>query len=177
MALEPTLVVQSLDSRDSQNVFEAAAAVQSAEGSGGARIPLFSTADPGDLALFLLLCRLRTHLATALGAEERAVVIVDEGWKTAGSAYQMEMWDDVFHRGLIASASSSAVGGLQLADFVAYMLNRHQRLLSYANLRDGDVRLLRMFESLSDLWLNLEVTAGTLAHNAPDQHKLIINTE
>ena len=141
-------IVQSFDSKNSANVIERASA------SELGKIPHFDVGKLKDLTLVFLLLRVRDYLRDEDTGP--AVVFIDEGWKKANRAVPLPWnWSDVVHENQIVSADSSAIAGLQLADFGAFILNRSQMLVGKTGLSDLDLQVMELWEDLSRRFVNL----------------------
>ncbi len=125
-------------------------------GSFPERVGPFNFRNHEDLALFLLLLRVKWHLEKKYSASERlARVFVDEGFRKNGRAVVIEPLKNVFADGLICFASSSSILPLQLADFAAFCLNRTQLLLGRPELNDRDEALLRIIQPIAWNYQNI----------------------
>lgn len=79
-------------------------------GSFPDRVGPFNLRSHEDLALFLLLLRVKWHLEKKYSPSERlARVFVDEGFKKNGRAILIEPLKNVFADGLICFANSSSI--------------------------------------------------------------------
>lgn len=148
--LQLTFIVQSLGIEDARQWLEALDLNYK---------PLeraFHLTKPSDLALFILILLVSRYLDQHMSAEERAAVIVDEGWKKKGTAVWLGPLEHQFLHGLIFSASSSAAIGLQLADFGAFMLNRAQYVLGKAQLSELDKKILDIWSRLGRRFLGVQ---------------------
>jgi Protein of unknown function (DUF3800) len=125
-------------------------------GSFPDRIGPFNFRKHEDLALFLLLLRVKWHLEKKYPASERlARVFVDEGFKHNGRAIVIEPLKGVFADGLICFGRSSSILPLQLADFAAFCLNRTQLLLGRPELNGLDEALLRIIQPIAWNYQNI----------------------
>jgi hypothetical protein len=112
-------------------------------GFKGAKAGPFDFSKPRGAALFFLLIRVREYLVKERRhSQQLARLFVDEGFMKSGRALKIPVWKDVFADGLLCSMSSATVLPLQLADFAAYALNRHQILRSRKKLSPLDRTLL-----------------------------------
>lgn len=108
-----------------------------------------------DAALWLLLVRVRDHLMEKRSSKNhRAMVVIDEGLKKAGSCVEVDVLDDVFLDGRLHFEKSFLSPMLQLADFAAFCLNRSQNIIRKDNRSDLDFSFLRILEPLGPLFKN-----------------------
>lgn len=113
-------------------------------GFKGGKVGPFDFSKPKGVALFFLLIRIREHLVKVRqDPKQLARLFVDEGFMKDGRAWELPLaWKDVFAEGLLCSMSSTTVLPLQLANFAAYALNRHQILRGRKKLSRLDRTLL-----------------------------------
>lgn len=105
----------------------------------------FDFSEPRDAALFFLLVQIRNYLAAQRQSpSDLARLFADEGFIKGGRALELRLWRDVFADGLLCFADSARVFPLQLADFAAYALNRHQILRGKQKLSELDRTLLAL---------------------------------
>ncbi|HLA11225.1 MAG TPA: DUF3800 domain-containing protein [Pyrinomonadaceae bacterium] len=115
----------------------------------------FRMSRPNDVALFLLLLRVKWYLEKA-GKSSKARVFIDEGYKKNENALRMPSWQAVFCDGLLCFARSSSIHPIQLADFAAFCLNRTQLLLGKQKLSDLDKELLRILSPMAWNYQNID---------------------
>lgn len=125
-------------------------------GSFPDRLGPFNFKKHEDLALFLVLLRVKWHLEKKYPEPERlARVFVDEGFKNNGAAIVIEPLKSVFADGLICFGRSNSILPLQLADFAAFCLNRTQLLLGRQKLSELDEALLRIIHPIAWNYQNI----------------------
>lgn len=110
-----------------------------------------------DLALILLLMRVREYLKSPERGNATACVVVDEGRLANGRSIVLPGLAPTFCSGEILFASSRSVHAIQLADFAAFSLNRWQLLLVKENLNDRDKALLDILSPIAELFSNIDV--------------------
>ena len=119
----------------------------------------FDFSKPEDAALFFLLSRVRQHIEKNRGPfPGLSRLFVDEGYKKngVGICAELDVWKPVFADCLINFAKSSVIHPLQLADFAAFVLNRHQLLLNKSKLSDLDKELLAITSGMVSNFVNIE---------------------
>jgi Protein of unknown function (DUF3800) len=120
------------------------------------RIGPFNLEKQEDLALFFLLLRIKLHLEKEFPNGSQARVFVDEGFKKNGVAIKMPRFARYFADGLVCFARSDTILPIQLADFAAFALNRHQILLSKPLLSDLDRELLAILTPMAWNYQNIQ---------------------
>jgi hypothetical protein len=101
------------------------------------------------------LLRVKKHLEEYFDGSQ-ARVFVDEGFKKSGAAIKMPRFERQFADGLVCFARSNAILPIQLADFAAFALNRHQILRSKPKLSDLDRELLAILSPISWNYQNIQ---------------------
>lgn len=81
-----------------------------------------------DLALIILLLRVRMHLRSMNGGNSTACVVVDAGRLKSGASFIIPGLAPTFHSGAVLFANSRLILPIQLADFAAFVMNRWQML-------------------------------------------------
>jgi hypothetical protein len=155
-------LVQSIDAAVSANVREFAAATL--EKTPG----FFDPNSNKDLSRFFLFVKLRQYLSERLAPQECAAVFLDQGWKANGQALSVPRWNPPFYKGLVMSADSRNIWGLQFADFAAFVLNRSQILVGRDSLSSVDTAFLKMASTIAPLFVGLRIEERTLEADAPD---------
>ncbi|HEX4334532.1 MAG TPA: hypothetical protein VH062_01390 [Polyangiaceae bacterium] len=140
-------LVQSIDASASAHVLAAAKSLPKTPG-------LLDPTSNKDVSRMFLLVKLRNYLLKQLSPGESAPVFLDEGWKKNGRALLVPMWHPPFFRGLVMSADSRDIWGLQFADFAAFVLNRSQILLDRDPLSSLDVALLSIASRIAPLFVD-----------------------
>lgn len=112
-----------------------------------------------DLALIILLLRIRQKLLTVLQEEAPIRLFVDEGRLKNGQAFVVPQLKNVFCDGTVFFASSETVLPIQLADFAAFTLNRWKILTSKSDLNEFDKEFLRIVTPVASLYADLEPVA------------------
>jgi hypothetical protein len=120
------------------------------------RIGPFNLEKQEDLALFFLLLRVKLYLEKNCPGGRQARVFVDEGFKRNGAAIRMPRFAGQFVDGLVCFARSDTILPIQLADFAAFALNRHQILLSKPELSDLDRELLAILTPMTWNYQNIQ---------------------
>lgn len=98
-----------------------------------------------DQSLFMLLLRLRRQLKE----EKTITLIMDEGRGKPGESFGSNFfpeWDTQF-QGYFASSAAEPL--LQLADFVAYAVNKSTNLSTKANRTDHEIKLINIIGQLN----------------------------
>lgn len=144
-----TFIVQSLDSRNSANIFDAF-------GKGFEQLKAaFDVTEGKDLSLLLLLLQIRRHLDKTMPKETRAAIFVDEGWKSNGVGVLLPTFEQHFLHSAVLSARSVDIPGLQFADFGAFVLNRSQLLLGRSSLSKMDMRMIDVWQRIGPRFINI----------------------
>jgi hypothetical protein len=120
------------------------------------RAGMFSTADPAQAALAVLLGKVR------IGLEETAMhhapwdILVDEGLYKNGSVMRIAGWERAIRFGEIRFVRSVDFLPLQLADFAAFAVNRMTHLVGKGGPPSvPDKLLMRIAEGIKDHFVNL----------------------
>ena len=109
-----------------------------------------------DLALIILIMRVRQYLTEQKVHSQTACVVVDEGRLKDGKAIIMPGLAPEFIHGAILFSSSRRVRQVQLADFAAFVLNKWQLLRVKPELTEMDKALLEIFSPLRELFINTD---------------------
>jgi hypothetical protein len=118
---------------------------------------LFDFTDHSQLALFILLVRVKLFLTQSFSESERpARVFVDEGFKKQGRGLVIETLAPEIADGLVCFGRSDAILPLQLADFAAFCMNRVQLLLFKPRLSHRDREFLEIASTFAENYQNLE---------------------
>jgi hypothetical protein len=120
------------------------------------RIGPFNLEKQEDLGLFSLLLRIKWYLEKEYVDGSQARVFVDEGFKKNGVAIRMPRFARQFADGLACFARSDTILPIQLADFAAFALNRHQILLSKPELSELDRELLAILTPTAWNYQNIQ---------------------
>jgi len=133
------------------------------------KLALFDLNSHVDLALFILLIRVRAYLKEEfLDGQRLARVFVDEGFKKDGRAMLLKPFDDVFADGLVCFARSDTILPIQLADFAAFCLNRSQLLLDKPKLEHRDREFLEITSPITENYRNLNnMTVALIGRRRP----------
>ena len=122
------------------------------------RVGPFNTEKHQDLALLILLWRIKSYLnKRAARPFCSARVFVDEGYMKDGVSIDIPHWEDTFADGLVCFAKSNIILPIQLADFAAFCLNRTQILLEKSDLSDLDHEFLSIIQPVASNFQNIEV--------------------
>lgn len=92
------------------------------------KVSNFKLANSSDLALFLLLFRIRKYLLKYSGLHLPVEIFVDNGRQAANTAQKVDMLDGLVKSNQLFYKSSHEEPLIQLADFAAFCLNRHRWL-------------------------------------------------
>jgi hypothetical protein len=141
-------LVQSIDGTTSAHVLDAAA-VTLPKTPG-----LLDPSSNKDLSRLFLLIKLKNYLLGQLRPGETAPIFLDEGWKRNGLALPVPTWNPPFYEGLVMSADSRNVWGIQFADFAGFVLTRSQILLGRDPLSSLDLSFLEMASKITPLFVD-----------------------
>lgn len=119
------------------------------------RAGYFNLQKQDDLALLILLMRVKWFLQKNNPTERRARVFIDEGFKKSGAMLKLPTFDDQFVDGLVCFARSDKVLPIQLADFAAFALNRTQLLMLKTELSHLDRELLAILSPMAWNYQNI----------------------
>ena len=130
----------------------------------------FDFSKPSHAALFFLLMRIRKYLVEKQQPSGwLARLFADQGSFVKGSkALRLPIWKDAFADGLLCFADSATVLPLQLADFAAYAMNRHQILLGRQNLSEMDQALLAILTKAAFNFQNIPIVSANAKDGAWD---------
>jgi hypothetical protein len=133
------------------------------------RLGPFNFEKQEDLALFFLLLRIKRYLEEH-GNGGQARIFVDEGFKKNGAAIKIPRFERQFADGLVCFGRSDTILPIQLADFAAFALNRHQILRSKPTLSELDRELLTILTPMSWNYQNIErILVPFAAHDEAPQ--------
>ena len=130
------------------------------------QLPFFNFSQPVDLALFLLLARIKIYLRNNVQRfGPSSHVIVDEGWKKAGTALNStSFFGPEFCGGNVLFTSSEKVLFLQIADFAAFSLNRMQISSMQGEIKKKENDFLIAIQPLTEQFLNLDKQSMKIAN-------------
>jgi hypothetical protein len=113
-------------------------------------------------SLLYLLFQVRRFIAEHRQHFKRPLpVIVDEGLAKAGIALEVPAWADSIQGGRIEFRRSHESPFLQLADFAAFAIARTQWLAAKGNLKDRDLRFLRIVSAERLCIMNLPLVRAS----------------
>lgn len=112
--------------------------------------------DHEDLALIVLLMRVRLHLKSLAPGNATACVLIDEGRLPSGRSITLPGLAPTFVAGSILFASSRLVHPIQLADFAAFVLNRWQLLRVRNEVSELDKTFLEIVSPVASNFVNVE---------------------
>lgn len=109
-----------------------------------------------DLALLMLLMRLRAKLLSEFQQDAPIRLFVDEGRLKDGQGFVIPPLTNVFCDGTVFFASSNKVIPIQLADFAAFTINRWKILATKESLSEFDKEFLRIVTPIAELYMDSE---------------------
>ena len=146
--LQPSIFVQSIDDATLE-------AVMSTVDMPSLTVPL-SPQSPQGFALIGLLIRACEHVRSMRSGAQQAVVLCDHGILQSGIGVHLPICPDVIYNNTIFFIDSRIEIGIQVADFAAFLLNRHQQILQRGTPTDFEKSFLNATVSVLPFFRNVD---------------------
>jgi hypothetical protein len=147
-ALQPSIFVQSIDDATLK-------AVLSTVNMPSLPVPL-TPQTPQGFAMIGLLIRASEHIRRTRSGAQLAVALCDHGILKSGTGVHLPFWPDVIYKNTIYFIDSTIEVGIQIADFAAFLLNRHQQILQRGTPTDFEKSFLNATVSVLTFFRNVE---------------------
>lgn len=149
--IKPAIFVQSIDSQTLTAVAQQIALP---------KLPSpFSLTSSQSFAFFGVLTHVCEYISQVRSSGEEAVFFCDEGIVRSGIALHIPAWPGIIHRDLVYFVDSGRQVGIQLADYAAFILNRHQYLAQKQTLSSLDKTFLMITEPVGQFFQNIDVNS------------------
>src|SRR6266850_4038538 len=104
--------------------------------------------EPRVWSLVVLLIKACDHIRNVRHGAQQAIVFCDQGLLKSGCGIHLPICPDVINNNIIYFVDSKIETGIQLADFAAFVLNRHQQILQKKEPTDLEKSFLYATESV-----------------------------
>lgn len=140
-ALRPTIFIQSID----DETLQAVASITNLPSMP----PPLNPREPRSFAFLGLLIRICQHIRDERKGQENAVIMCDHGLLKSGMGMHLPICPDVIYNDTVYFIDSQIEPGIQVADFAAFALNRHQIILQRGTLTDLEKSFLYATEVIA----------------------------
>ena len=156
--IKPAIFVQSMDSETLKHVARQVQLPQLPS-------PL-SLTSTRNFAFLGILARVCEYVAQTRSGDEEAVIFCDQGILKPGYALHIPWWPGTIHQNSVYFVDSNGVPGIQLADFAAFVLNRHQLLAQKQSLNSLDKTFLWTVEPIGQFFLNIDIKSIEIEYDS-----------